>query len=164
MDKMKKGGKGGGSGPGFIDTVKSGEFLDNLKQSFEQLKGGNRQVLPEELQKKMEELDKQANAFVEAQKKAEEEAMNLKRLTAALCSDAIAMYTPPAEGKSAKPAEEAAKPAAAPQAEATTPPATEEAAPAAPAEEAEKSAEAPAEGAEDSKAAETGDDAEKSDS
>ncbi|MCP3679718.1 MAG: hypothetical protein GY782_05420 [Gammaproteobacteria bacterium] len=104
MDKMKKGGKknGGknsGSGAGFIDTVKSGEFLDNLKQSFEQLKGGNRQVLPEELQKKMDELDKQANAFVEAQKKAEEEAMNLKRLTAALCSDAIAMYTPPTENK-----------------------------------------------------------------
>lgn len=86
------------AGNDLLDNIKSSEFVTHLKHGLKAFKG-ERHVLPEQLQQKMEALDKNIDSFLQAEKQLVHQAEKLKREIAAFGQDAIAMYTPEFAGK-----------------------------------------------------------------
>lgn len=67
--------------------------LDELKSMFGQAVQ-NRNVLPEDLKKQMESVDRKLQEFVDLHKKLDDAAHSLKKEVMTMCQSAISLYTP----------------------------------------------------------------------
>ncbi len=83
----------------FIDSIRSGEFLDNIKSSFEVLIGKNPHILPTDIKKHTEKLDNLFNEFLAKNHDLEKNVLEIRRTLNHLYQGIITVFEKQHENK-----------------------------------------------------------------